>query len=146
MQLTSPLAQILADRKLISYVPLRTEVSAERFVFEPAAYVIQPRPSLDPRAEALAAMQCVGREAAAVLLPGRRFDASGTRHGQGGGWYDRFLARVPDHWLWIGFCYADQFSPTPLKREAWDQPMDYVCVIDRETGALQMYASGKLVA
>lgn len=89
-------------------------------------------------------MQAVGNAPGAVLMPGRRFDAAGTRHGQGGGWYDRFLARVPDEWLRIGFSYDDQLSPTPLIRKEWDQQMDYVVVVSRETGAVQVYASGRL--
>jgi hypothetical protein len=144
MESTPPLSEILADRKLITYVPLRTEVDAERFVSGTPAYVIQPRPSLDPRAEALAAMESIRNAPAAVLMPGRRFDSLGTRLGQGGGWYDRFLARVPDAWLRVGFCFEDQFSPTPLKREVWDQPMDFVCVMNRETDVLQIHASGRL--
>lgn len=140
------LREILKDRKLISYVPLRTEVDAERFVSDTPAYVIQPRPSLDPREEALAAMQVIEDSPAAVLMPGRRFDTLGTRHGQGGGWYDRFLARVPDDWLRVGFCFDDQLSPAPLVREEWDQPMDYVLVVSRETGELAIHASGRLGA
>lgn len=140
------LGRILHGRSLITYVPLRTEVGVERFVSGTPAYVIQPRPTLDPKVEALAAMQAVGSTPAAVLMPGRRFDTLGTRHGQGGGWYDRFLARVPDEWLRIGFCYSDQLSPTALVRKEWDQPMDYVVVVDRETGDVRVYASGRLGA
>jgi 5,10-methenyltetrahydrofolate synthetase len=116
----------------ITYVPLRTEVPFLDYADMPAGatvYEIQPRASLDPHAEAEAAIKAVGEKRAVVLMPGRLFDATGTRHGQGGGWYDRFLAEVPKEWLRIGFCYERQFSETSLKREVWDQAMDAVVVV-----------------
>ncbi len=143
------LARLLRPyRAYITYTPLKTEVDASRFVELTGAvsYAIAPRASLDPAAEALAALSAIGSRPAAILIPGRRFDKSGTRHGQGGGWYDRFLARVPDSWLRVGFCFTDQFSPTLLTRNAWDQPMDYVCVVDRASGTLTLYSSGRLGA
>ena len=62
-------------------------------------------------------------------MPGRKFDAAGTRFGQGGGWSDRFVSAVPAEWLLVGFCYGRQFSPEPRLREHWDQVMDYACVV-----------------
>lgn len=72
-----------------------------------------------------------------MFMPGRKFDVAGTRHGQGGGWYDRFLALVPRTWLRIGVCYDNQLSPTYLTRAPWDQAMDYVYVVSADgTGVL----------
>ena len=116
----------------ITYVPLRTEVPFRDYVHIPetsVAFEIAPRASLDPAEEARKVIAAIGDRKAAILIPGRSFDASGTRHGQGGGWYDRFLALVPRTWLRIGFCYERQFSTTPLVRESWDQEMDAVCVV-----------------
>ncbi len=115
----------------ITYVPLRTEVPFLDYVDIPEGariYEIAPRASLDPAEETKKAMEAVGDRPAAILIPGRSFDPSGTRHGQGGGWYDRFLAQVPRAWFRIGFCYERQFSATPLLRQPWDQPMDAVVV------------------
>ncbi|HYE22866.1 MAG TPA: 5-formyltetrahydrofolate cyclo-ligase [Candidatus Paceibacterota bacterium] len=143
------LQKLLAPyRAFITYTPLRTEVYAHALFDTDGAvmYLIEPRASLDPKEEALAAMKTAGDLPTAILVPGRRFDASGTRHGQGGGWYDRFLARVPSEWLRVGFCFDDQFSLVPLVRNAWDQPVDYICVIDRKSGGMKIYASGRLVA
>lgn len=128
----------------ITYVPLRGEVDFSSPVPLPkgtVAYTIPPRASLDPNEEAIRVTGMVGTTPTALFIPGRRFDASGTRHGQGGGWYDRFLAEVPREWLRIGFCYEDQLSPTPLKRESWDQAMDYVVVVNRTNQVTAVYSS-----
>ncbi len=63
-----------------------------------------------------------------ILIPGTRFDLWGTRHGNGGGWYDKFLSKVPNKWVRIGVCKKAQLSHTNLKREGWDQPVDWVVV------------------
>lgn len=131
------LKELLSHHALVTYTALRTEVAVSPFIVDAKiAYRIEPRPTLDPKEEAAAAMRAAGSTLIAVLMPGKRFDASGTRHGQGGGWYDRFLALVPASWIRIGFCFEDQLSPAPLARQPWDQPMDYVCVLSRENGAL----------
>lgn len=127
---------------IIAYQPLRTEVDISVFTADhPNIHCIPPRASLDPNSVVESMKAAVGEGVAVVLIPGKRFDASGTRHGQGGGWYDRFLAQVPREWLRIGFCYDDQFSQTPLVRESWDQAMDYVVVVDRKTNAARVYSS-----
>ena len=119
----------------ITYVPLRTEVPFLDYLSLPShavTYEIAPRAALDPLEEARNALTGVKDAKTAILIPGRRFDASGTRHGQGGGWYDRFLAEVPREWLRVGFCYEHQFSTTPLTRESWDQAMDVMCVVGKD--------------
>lgn len=124
---------------VIAYDPLRTEVPLT-FLTE-TAYVIPARPSLNPEEEAERVLEFVGNESAAILVPGRQFDSTGTRHGQGGGWYDRFLTHIPRSWKRIGVCFDDQFSQTPLIRQAWDQPVDYVYVVGREDGSGRLYSS-----
>ncbi|MEM6707742.1 MAG: 5-formyltetrahydrofolate cyclo-ligase [Pseudomonadota bacterium] len=72
-----------------------------------------------------------------LLMPLVAFDATGRRLGQGGGFYDRFLARFnrPSHPvahllplgpLRIGLAFECQFSEQPLPSEAHDQPLDGV--------------------
>jgi 5,10-methenyltetrahydrofolate synthetase len=63
-----------------------------------------------------------------ILIPGTAFDLKGTRHGRGSGWFDRFLAHVPRPWIRIGVAKEEQISKTPLKRESWDEPMDWLLV------------------
>lgn len=132
--------RLAACRAFVVYTPLRTEVDNRNLVtlpFDAVTFSIAPRPSLDPAEEALRAITAIGRLPATIFMPGRRFDVFGTRHGQGGGWYDRFLARVPSEWLRVGFCFEHQFSHDALKREVWDEPMDYVYVVYKDgNGAL----------
>lgn len=63
-----------------------------------------------------------------ILIPGVTFDRHGTRHGKGGGWYDRFLSKLPSSWLKVGVAHDSQFSFSPLKRETWDVSVDYILV------------------
>lgn len=139
------LSKLLSSYQVfITYIPLRGEVDFTSPVPLPkgtVAYAIPPRASLDPLEEAGRIVSMIGATSTAILIPGRRFDASGTRHGQGGGWYDRFLSVVPREWLRIGFCSPDQLSPTPLRRESWDQAMDYVVVVNRENAVTAVYSS-----
>jgi 5-formyltetrahydrofolate cyclo-ligase len=116
----------------VTYVPLRSEVDFHTLLRDTVgkAYQIAPRASLDPEVEATAAIAVVRERTACILLPGRAFDALGTRHGQGGGWYDQFLALIPKEWIRIGFCHASQFSETTLVKNSWDQPVDYVVVVN----------------
>ena len=61
----------------------------------------------------------------AALLPGSAFDPHGGRLGQGGGHYDRLLARMPERCLRVGVCFACQVVPrVPL--DVHDEPVDLV--------------------
>lgn len=62
---------------------------------------------------------------ALVLMPGLAFDLQGHRIGYGGGFYDRFLAKEPDHPT-LALCYAFQMIEH-LETEEFDVPVD--CVI-----------------
>lgn len=69
-------------------------------------------------------------DAVCVLIPGTKFDAYGTRHGKGAGWYDRFLSRIPSSWLKIGIINSAKFSHSKLLRREWDQPVDWIIIRD----------------
>lgn len=62
-----------------------------------------------------------------ILVPGVAFDTKGMRLGQGGGYYDRLLAR-PEYAksLRIGYAYAFQIVDAVPAR-AWDVPMHALC-------------------
>lgn len=60
-----------------------------------------------------------------VLMPLLGFDASGTRLGYGGGYYDRTLASLPKKPMLIGLAFASQ-KLEAIPREPHDVPLDAV--------------------
>lgn len=67
-----------------------------------------------------------------ILIPGAKFDMYGTRHGKGGGWYDRFLSKVPSAWLRIGVIDKSQMSATQLLKQERDEPVNWIIVCDNK--------------
>ena len=63
-------------------------------------------------------------EKALVLVPGLAFDGKGNRMGYGGGFYDKFFAREPEHPT-IALCYAFQMLPE-IPAGEYDVPVDQV--------------------
>lgn len=61
----------------------------------------------------------------AVVAPGLAFDAHGGRLGRGGGYYDRFLAGLPDRVRVIGVGFDEQLVDA-VPREPHDRIMDVV--------------------
>lgn len=61
---------------------------------------------------------------ALVLMPGLAFDPEGNRMGYGGGFYDKFLAKEPNHPT-VALCYDFQILPH-LETQAHDIPVDLV--------------------
>ena len=61
---------------------------------------------------------------ALVLMPGLAFDPQGHRIGYGGGFYDKFLSREPEHPT-VALCYDFQVFPE-LQTEEFDIPVDLV--------------------
>ena len=74
----------------------------------PGAFGIQEPAAADPEVAA--------REVDVAVVPGLAFDDEGHRLGQGGGFYDRLLPRLPLAW---GVCFDAQRVPA-LPREAHD--------------------------
>jgi 5-formyltetrahydrofolate cyclo-ligase len=60
-----------------------------------------------------------------VIVPGLAFTPAGHRLGQGGGWYDRFLAATRPDCTTIGVCFAEQVLDT-VPIEAHDVEMAHV--------------------
>ena len=61
---------------------------------------------------------------ALVLMPGLAFTKEGHRMGYGGGFYDKFLAKEPNHPT-LALCYAFQMVDE-LPVEEYDVPVDVV--------------------
>ena len=114
------LEQALLDGKRIA-VP-KIFGSEMRFIYlddlsqvEKSSYGI-PEPIEDgPEAEDKTAL---------VLMPGIAFDKAGHRIGYGGGYYDKFLAKEPNHPT-IALCYDFQMMDL-LETEEFDIPVDRV--------------------
>ena len=71
-------------------------------------------------------ISCVKAEStdAPMIVPGVAFGTDGKRIGYGGGYYDRFLRREPDH-LTIGICYDFQIIQN-MPSEEQDIPVKHV--------------------
>lgn len=69
-----------------------------------------------------------------VLIPGLAVDSDGNRMGQGGGYYDRFLASLPggaDRTKIVGLFYSDEVVPAgTFEFTALDAPLDGVVTPD----------------
>ena len=63
-----------------------------------------------------------------ILVPGIAFDRFGGRVGQGGGYYDRFLATLKA--VKIGFAYGSQVFDGEIPLEEFDLRVDYVVTED----------------
>ena len=63
-------------------------------------------------------------EKALILMPGLAFDKEGHRIGYGGGFYDKFLAREPQHPT-VALCYEFQMLPH-VETQEFDIPVDLV--------------------
>ena len=63
-------------------------------------------------------------ETALVLMPGLAFDPQGHRIGYGGGFYDKFLSKEPNHPT-LALCYDFQMLDH-LETEEFDIPVDAV--------------------
>ena len=61
---------------------------------------------------------------ALILMPGLAFDPQGHRIGYGGGFYDKFLSKEPDHPT-VALCYEFQMLPH-VDTEEFDIPVDLV--------------------
>ena len=70
---------------------------------------------------------CVSARPELVLVPGLGFTQDGWRLGQGGGYYDRFLADLPAVRK-VGVCFREQVCET-LPTEAHDVRMDRVVAV-----------------
>lgn len=58
-----------------------------------------------------------------TITPGLAFDREGYRLGYGGGYYDKFFAKVET--IRMGIAYSDQFVEKVI-HEDYDEPLDYL--------------------
>lgn len=65
-----------------------------------------------------------------IFVPGIVFDKKGYRIGYGGGYYDRFLSKLPSNTIKIGLAFSEQIIEQ-IPHEDWDIRMD-ILVTDKE--------------
>jgi 5-formyltetrahydrofolate cyclo-ligase len=65
------------------------------------------------------------RQVVAVIVPGIAFDKKGNRLGFGGGYYDKFLKKLPKNSLKIALAFSSQIVKS-VPSEKHDIKMDYV--------------------
>lgn len=113
---------------VIAYTPIDDEPNPLILGFPRPSYVVPAMGDADIGAALRTARHAVHGEVC-VLVPGRAFDNTGTRHGRGGGWYDRFLSRAPREWITVGVTNPERFSDSPLPRAEHDVPMDWIAIV-----------------
>lgn len=114
---------------VIAYSPIEDEPDYAVLGLPSPVYIIPEKGDTDIAA-ALRDARSAAHGEVCVLVPGRAFDMTGTRHGRGGGWYDRFLARAPRDWVTIGVTTPARLSATPLPRLPHDIPVAWLAVVD----------------
>ncbi|MFA6430121.1 MAG: 5-formyltetrahydrofolate cyclo-ligase [Candidatus Paceibacterota bacterium] len=128
----------------IIYSPLLCEIDCATIPFKNDSLqktIILPKDKdSDPYIWAASCRKQCQEEMAYILIPGKKFDIYGTRHGHGRGWYDRFLEKIPSDWVRIGVIDNSKFSLSKLKKEVWDEPVDWIVV--KENSNWQVYETG----
>lgn len=146
---------------IVTYSALSDEISVEKtphfeIIKDKPKFLVQPTHKIEPKEVAneiksfienliLSPRHCCagagtlsnthrvfsGPRRALIFLPGQKYDLKGTRHGRGFGWYDRLLAELPSNWIRVGIADESKISITPLTRNKWDQPMDWLVWKDK---------------
>ncbi|MFA5876865.1 MAG: 5-formyltetrahydrofolate cyclo-ligase [Candidatus Paceibacterota bacterium] len=121
---------------IIGYSPMGDEPNLHEFlvknkIFNSGRSILADK-NISPHDFALSLLETHADEKVCILIPGREFDHFGTRHGRGGGWYDRFLKELPREWIRIGVLNALQISEEKLNREPWDEPVDYLLITEKD--------------
>jgi 5-formyltetrahydrofolate cyclo-ligase len=139
---------LITSRAAILYTPLTSEVNLMTLAISmliPGKKIFLPADkTANPFVWAKKCLKLLNGMDVCVFIPGQAFDRHGTRHGRGFGWYDRFLSKIPAHWIRIGIGKKENFSQTAIKREPWDESMDWIIINDKGESSLIKTGARKL--
>ena len=118
----------LLDRGVVVVFP---RVVGELLEFAPASSLADLHPGymgvMEPKSAAIDASVLD-----VIVVPGVAFDREGGRLGQGGGHYDRTLARLGSETFRVGFCFSCQIVDK-VPREDHDELLDALVTEDEAT-------------
>lgn len=121
---TLPLIEALHERGVRVLIPLLGDGLQRGWgVYNGAADLIERAPGRPPEPSGAFLPSTALADADVVIVPALAVDTSGTRLGQGGGWYDRALVDVPDGVPIIALTFAGEVrdaATAPLPRETHD--------------------------
>jgi len=119
----------LADFEVvIGYEPLPDELPWQDFITNQEIFIIPPDKQIDPFTLADELNSNYRNKSVVILVPGHKFDSYGNRIGRGGGWYDRFLGRLPNSWAIVGMCPIQKLSQAALTPNPWDQSVQLLYI------------------
>ena len=127
---TGPLLERLAARGIRVLIPvLGAGLQREWAEYAGADDLLQRSPGRPPEPSTPSLGAAVLAEADVVVAPALAVDSSGTRLGQGGGWYDRALEYIRPGVRVIGVVFPEEVydaATRPLPRERHDHLVDAI--------------------
>jgi 5-formyltetrahydrofolate cyclo-ligase len=133
---TLPLIAALADRGVRVLLPLLGDGLQRGWgEYLGAADLTSRAPGRPPEPSSPFLPQVAISDADVVITPALAIDPSGTRLGQGGGWYDRCLLDARGDALLLAYCFREEVHTAdhPVPREAHDLPVHGVVTPDGVT-------------
>lgn len=129
---TGPLLRVLALRKVTVLLPVLCDDLDLDWSLDDASRSVGRFPSLPDLVEPAGPSLGVDaiRTADVVLVPALAVDRTGCRLGQGGGSYDRALARVPAQVPVIALLHPGELLEDRLPMQPHDRPVNAVATID----------------
>mgnify|MGYP005811989769 CR=1 FL=1 len=128
--ITGPLLEALAERGIRVLLPvLGTSLQRDWAEYAGPDDLRERAPGRPPEPGGPALGAAAIADADVVLVPALAVDTTGTRLGQGGGWYDRALHEARPGTPVIALTYAEEVHDAvaePLPRAAHDRPVDAV--------------------
>jgi 5-formyltetrahydrofolate cyclo-ligase len=123
---TLPLIEALADRGVRVLIPRLGDGLQRGWAEYLGATDLTPRaPGRPPEPSSPFLPQAALADADVVVAPALAVDPSGTRLGEGGGWYDRCLPDARPDALILVYCFPEEVrdSEHPVPHEAHDAPV-----------------------